>query len=69
MVTRKLQNESPLYRGEVLSVEGSRFTFYAADFGFIEEVKKKRAKEIPESLDLLKTTNYFGKALTLTSDS
>ena len=63
MVTEQLLNEFPFYRGEVLSVEGSRFKFYAADFGFIEEVKKKSAKEIPESLESLKTTNYFGKAL------
>ena len=69
MVTEQLLNEFPFYRGEVLSVEGSRFKFYAADFGFIEEVKKKSAKEIPESLESLKTTNYFGKALTITSDS
>ena len=48
-------------RGLVLSIDGSRLTFYAVDFGFMENVKKKRVREIPKSLESFRTTDYFGK--------
>lgn len=40
-------------------------TYYAADFGFIEEAKVKKVREIPPDLDVYRTTNYFGKSLVL----
>ena len=51
------------YRGQVLATDGSKFTFYAVDFGFVEKVKNKRVREIPQSLESFQTTNYFGKIL------
>ena len=56
------------YRAEILSYDGPRFKFHAVDFGFTEEVDRKRIREIPESLESLKTTNYFGEYCRLDLD-
>ena len=49
------------YRGEVLFVHGSMFTYYGVDFGFVEEAKLRRAREIPPALESYRTTKYFGR--------
>jgi len=45
------------YRAEVLSIDGPRFTYYAVDFGFIDNADLDEAREIPD--DSFKTTNYL----------
>ena len=53
------------YRGEVLFVHGSMFTYYGVDFGFVEEAKLRRAREIPPALESYRTTKYFGRKFML----